>query len=119
MRGPLYPLENDTTGKLVVGETDEALAESWLHQFILATPGSRPMMPGWGAGLAEFAFDAPAQVTQALLASRIRKAEQYMPVSIDNVEFSRTASGKAQVVVSYSLLGDLDSQARATTVTQP
>jgi hypothetical protein len=77
------------------------------------------MMPKWGAGLADFKFDAASQATQAVISSRIRSAEQYMPIAIDSIEFAKTVAGKAQVTVYYSLLGDLDTQGRSTTVTQP
>lgn len=107
MRGPAYPLQNQTDGQTLCQDYTQ-LGASWIKAFVMATPGSRPMRQAWGVGLKRMQFDpAKPEMFEAWILHRLRKLEAECPLLIKGVTCQRDAATNNQrmrISVSYQML---------------
>lgn len=106
--GPTYPLSNGTDGRIVTSDDPDVLMLSAVKQFLLSTPGYRPMEPLWGAGLNNLYFEPNDEVTQRLAISRIKKVELFLPIIVDDIEFVEDESDRSrlQPKVIFHVIGE-------------
>lgn len=110
--GPTYPLRNGVDGRIVTSDDPSVLMKSAVQQFLLSTPGARPMYPEWGAGLSDLYFRPNDDVTQRLAIKRIRNIEKFLPVVVDDIEFIEDVSDKSHLLakIIFRVIGESDQQ---------